>query len=346
MARGDSGITALSLRRLSLFKELQDIYNDATFLGISGNAASATQLQTAHTIDGVSFNGTSDITLPTKIVRLWYQDVETPAESGVYVRHWYSDSTFTTEVTTFDTAKLYINMVDTVGMFYDSTLQDFVDLNAPTLKNTRTINGVSFNGSADISNYTVCESEADVVAKTAPLTGFVKAAGASVFVKFAHTTSVGSITLNINNTGAAPVTFNGVAVAVGDIVNNIVYHLVYDGTSYCISGTSKISYSDFEPATEFSAGVHGLVPAPPVAATEKMYLCADGLWKEVRGGGGGSGAPARENSTAYAQGEVVSVEEFPWNYQLVCVQAGTTYQDTTPIDEYLTPSNEEEEEGE
>jgi hypothetical protein len=338
MARGDSGITALSLRRLSLFKELQDIYNDATFLGISGNAASATQLQTSHTIDGVSFNGTSDITLPTKIVRLWYQDVETPAESGTYVRHWYSDSTFTTEVTTFDTAKLYINMVDTVGMFYDSTLQDFVDLNAPTLKNTRTINGVSFNGSANITNYTVCETAADVAAKTAPLTGFVKETSASVFVKFTHTTIVGGITLNINNTGATPVTFNGVPVTAGDIVNNIVYHMVYDGTSYCICGTSKIAYSEFEPATEYSAGVHGLVPAPPVASTEKMFLCADGLWKEVHD----SAAPLRENSAEYSTGDVVSISKFPWNYQLVCVQGGTTYQDTTPIDEYLNPQEEEE----
>ena len=44
--------------------------NATTFTGaLSGNASSATQLQTARTIGGVSFNGTANINLPASILQ-------------------------------------------------------------------------------------------------------------------------------------------------------------------------------------------------------------------------------------------------------------------------------------
>ena len=116
MAQGDTGIKAISLQRLSLFKELQDIYNVATFLGINDNAVSATKLQTARNIDGVAFDGTENITLPTKVVQLWKDVSGEPAAT-----HWYAEAAKTTEVTTFDAAKIYINMTDNQVMYWDGT---------------------------------------------------------------------------------------------------------------------------------------------------------------------------------------------------------------------------------
>ena len=116
MAQGDTGIKAISLQRLSLFKELQDIYNVATFLGINDNAVSATKLQTARNIDGIAFDGTADITLPTKVVQLWKTVSGDPE-----VTTWYTDSAKTQAISTFDTAKIYIDMDDNHVMYYDGT---------------------------------------------------------------------------------------------------------------------------------------------------------------------------------------------------------------------------------
>lgn len=46
------------------------------------------------------------------------------------------------------------------------------------------------------------------------------------------------------------------------------------------------TYNDFEGATSSADGTHGLVPAPLMADRDK-FLCGDGTWKEVQGGGGG-----------------------------------------------------------
>jgi hypothetical protein len=50
---------------------------------------------------------------------------------------------------------------------------------ATTLQTTRTINGMSFNGSANVTNYGVCGTAAEVVAKTVTVgSTFVLAEGA------------------------------------------------------------------------------------------------------------------------------------------------------------------------
>jgi len=318
MARGDSGITALSLRRLYLFKELQDISNTANFLGIHATADAAAQLAIPRTIDGIPFNGTQNITLPTKIVRLWYTD-----SSGT--RTWYTDSAKTQAISSFDTNKLYINMQDAVLMYYNGT--GFTNATAPTLTTTRKVNGINFNGSVDISNYCVSSTAGNVAAKTATLSGFNKVSGASVFIKFANTNTVNNITLNINSSGAAPVTFNNDPVTAGDIVANIIYHLIYDGTNYAIAGTSKIAYTEFLPSTDYSAGLHGLVPPPAIGDDEEMYLTANCTWK----------IPSNYHKTShtYAIGEIVHVSAFPSNYELQCVTAGTTATTRAAIDNYL-----------
>lgn len=323
MARGDSGITALSLRRLELYKELQDIYNVATFLGLHDTADDAVKLHTARTIDGISFDGTANITLPTKIVRLWYTET-----AGV--KTWYSDSSHTTVVSTFDTDKLYINMEDDVLMYYDGT-SDFIDITAPTLTFTRTINGIDFDGSVDIDNYCTSSTASDVADKTATLTGFNKVANASIYIKFNNTTQVSNNTLNINSTGAAPIIYNGVVVGPGDIVANIIYHIIYDGTNYVIAGTSKIAYSEFVPSTDYDAGVHGLVPPPAVGDDEEKYLTANCTWR----------IPTNYHQTShtYQYGEIVHVSAFPSNYELQCIQAGTTAPTRAAIDNYLNPNS-------
>ena len=126
--------------------------NATTFSGsLSGNAATATKLATARTISGASFDGTSNITLNnanitngagyvtanTQLSNEQVQDivggmVSGNTESGITVTYQDSDGTLDFSVGTLNQ--------NTSGNAATAT----------TLQNSRTIGGVSFNGSGNI----------------------------------------------------------------------------------------------------------------------------------------------------------------------------------------------------
>ncbi len=114
MAKGTNGVTVVSIERLQLFKQLQDILNAATFLGIHATADAAVKLATARTIDGISFDGTADITLPTKVVQLY-------SSTANNVTTYYSDSAKTQAVTSFDVNKLYVDLTTNEHKHYNGT---------------------------------------------------------------------------------------------------------------------------------------------------------------------------------------------------------------------------------
>lgn len=107
---------------------------------------------------------------------------------------------------------------------------------ASKLATKRTINGVQFDGSANIHHYGACSTAAGTAAKTVALSGFVLATGAEVTVKFSATNTAANPTLNVNSTGAKPIRYKNAAVPSGYIVANKTYRLVYDGTYWQIVG--------------------------------------------------------------------------------------------------------------
>lgn len=106
-----------------------------TFVGaLSGNAATATKLQTARTINGTSFNGSANITTAN-----W----GTARNIGIV----NSDETGTAVTTS-------VNGSGNVNLKLPATIKATLTGNASTattLANARTINGTSFNGSANIT---------------------------------------------------------------------------------------------------------------------------------------------------------------------------------------------------
>lgn len=106
--------TVVSLQRLTLFKTLQDELNAGKFLGIHATADDAAKLHSAVTIDGVSFDGSANITLPTKVVQVWSNTVSD-------VTTYYSDAGKTTVISTFDVNKLYIDMTTNEHKHYNGT---------------------------------------------------------------------------------------------------------------------------------------------------------------------------------------------------------------------------------
>ena len=159
---------------------------------LSGNATTATTLQTARTINGVSFNGSANITVtantPNTLTRgtyltgsnfngsaatTWAVDATTAATASkvvardgngyVFAAFYNSAGTFSTTGVTSGMARFTgTNGSDTYGRSYTAqaaaTLLSGSTMSiagnattATTLQTARTINGVSFNGSANIT---------------------------------------------------------------------------------------------------------------------------------------------------------------------------------------------------
>ena len=107
---------------------------------------------------------------------------------------------------------------------------------ATKLATPRTIDGVSFNGTANITHYGTCSTAAGTAAKTVSLTGFTLVTGAIVTVKFTVTNTAANPTLNVNGTGAKAIMYRGSAISAGYLAANRVYLFIYDGTDYELIG--------------------------------------------------------------------------------------------------------------
>jgi len=116
---------------------------------LSGNASTATSLQTARTINGVSFNGTANITVTANTTNSISAGAYIVGSSfnGSTARTWNVDATD-------DNIASKIVQRDVNGDFSAGTITADLNGNAATatqLATARTINGVSFNGTANIN---------------------------------------------------------------------------------------------------------------------------------------------------------------------------------------------------
>lgn len=107
---------------------------------------------------------------------------------------------------------------------------------ATKLATARTIDGVSFNGTANITHYGTCSTAASTAAKVVSCTGFALATGAKITVKFTVTNTASNPTLNVNSTGAKAIQYRGSAISSGYLATNRVYTFIYDGTNYQLIG--------------------------------------------------------------------------------------------------------------
>ena len=104
------------------------------------------------------------------------------------------------------------------------------------LLTARTIDGISFDGSGDLSRYALCSTAGATVAKTVTVSNFLLKVGAVVVVKFAETNTAASPTLNVSGTGAKGIFFGGAAIGAGAVIAGRTYTLVYDGVGWELVG--------------------------------------------------------------------------------------------------------------
>lgn len=100
----------------------------------------------------------------------------------------------------------------------------------------RLVDGVSFNGTANITHYGSCATATATVEKVVPCTGFSLSAGSRIIVKFTNTNTAASPTLNVNGTGAKPIYYRGAVIGTGNLAANRTYEFVYNGTQYELIG--------------------------------------------------------------------------------------------------------------
>lgn len=113
------------------------------------------------------------------------------------------------------------------------------NIKATQLVTARTIDGVEFDGSANIHHYGTCSTAAGTATKAVSVTGFKLATGACVYVRFTttNTAAVSGLKLNVSSTGAKNIKYRNVDLPSVDILSaNRTYQFVYDGTYWQLIG--------------------------------------------------------------------------------------------------------------
>lgn len=100
----------------------------------------------------------------------------------------------------------------------------------------RNINGMAVQGDANRVNYGLCSTAAATAAKTVACTGFALITGAEITVKFTVTNTASNPTLNVNNTGAKSIHYNGGVITAGYLAAYRTYTFRYNGTQYDLVG--------------------------------------------------------------------------------------------------------------
>ena len=133
---------------------------------------------------------------------------------------------------------------------------------ATKLQTKRNIDGVQFDGSANIIHFGSCSTAAGTAAKVVSCTGFVLASGSRITVKFTTTNTAANPTLNVNSTGAKAIKYRGSTISAGYLAAGRVYTFIYDGTNYELVGDINTdTNTTYNTGTATTAGLTKLYTA-------------------------------------------------------------------------------------
>lgn len=142
---------------------------------------------------------------------------------------------------------------------------------ADKLATSRTIDGVSFNGSASINHYASCSTAAATAEKTVTRTGFSLGAGARIAVRFSNTNTASNPKLNVNGTGAKSIYYRNSAITASVLEANRIYEFVYDGNQYELVGDVNVVKNVNGSTTPNKA-----IYAPTSSGSSGQYLKSNG----------------------------------------------------------------------
>lgn len=115
---------------------------------------------------------------------------------------------------------------------------------SPKLATARSIDGINFDGQADVNHYAVCSTAIDAIAKTVTINSYALGVGSTAIITFTAGNNAQNPTLDISGTGAKAIINAGVALGV--INPGTTLMVVYDGTNYqVVVGIGSIDYSKY-----------------------------------------------------------------------------------------------------
>lgn len=169
--------------------------------------------------------------------------------------------------------------------YVDSTLASGNAGSATKLATTRYIDGVAFNGTANVTRYATCSTVAATAAKTASITAgtFNLTTGARVTVRFTYANTASSPTLNVGGTGAKSIYWHNSALPSTQYWSAYsALDFVYTGSVWELVGVAKDNNTIHSTATTSSSGL-----LPALSGSSSEYLRGDGQWATVSSSSGG-----------------------------------------------------------
>jgi len=244
--------------------------NTLTVANVSGNATSAT---TATTCTGNAATSTkANITTTANAVAIYTDTAGTfgtkaTANGAAYATSTNGALTFGTlpvaqggtgKTSGKDAANYFMNSLDTgssTPVDADYYISQYVSGGTTTTtyhrrpmsalwsyvsgKLSHKIDGVTFNGTADIIHYGTCSTAAGTAEKAVTCASWNLVTGATIWVKFTvtNTAAVANLKLNVSSTGAKAIKYRGGNLPmVATLTANRIYGFVYDGTNFELLG--------------------------------------------------------------------------------------------------------------
>ncbi len=257
----------------------------------TGNAATATKLQTARTIrtnlastSTASFDGTANVTpgvtgtLPITNGGTGNTTGNAATATKLQTARTIKTNLASTSTASFDgTANITPGVTGTLPITNGGTGNTTGNAATATkLQTARTIDGMPFDGSTNIVHFGVCNTAAATAAKTVALTGFTLTEGARVAVFFTNTNTANNITLNVNSTGAKAIScIKGYYAPIGQWEANQIVEFVYYNNHWIMitanarrlyaartirTNLASTSTASFDGTANITPGVTGTLP--------------------------------------------------------------------------------------
>lgn len=189
------------------------------------------------------------------------------------------------------------------------------------LTTARNIDGMAFDGSASITHFGTCNTDAATAAKTVSLNGFSLTPGARILVKFTNSNTVSNPTLNVNGTGAVRiylrVNVSAATTAVTSWEAGDTVEFVYDGSYWRkVNHTTNISGNA---ATATSATSATYASKLATSSTDYLYYQSStyGLFSTQR------------ICPSSNKGASLGHSSYYWNYGYIDTINSTTINSTT-----------------
>ncbi len=315
----------------------------------TGNAATATALETARTIHGVSFDGTANIDLSEVIADTVGAMVSSNTETNITVAYQDTDNTLDFTIGTLNqdttglagTATALATARTIGGTSFDGTANIAVNLaaTATALATARTIHGVSFDGTANID---LSEVVQDTV-------GAMFSSNTESGITVAYEDGDGTIdltvgTLNQNTTGSAAtlttartiggVSFDGSANITPTTFTAATFSgdlNVDSGVLFADVSANRVGINQASPDVSLDLGANTDAVHMPVGTTaqrptgangyfrynsddEQFEGYADGAWGAIAGSGGDGGvAPSVNTMTGDGSDTTLALSTTPTN---------------------------------